>query len=522
MRVFRALALMALFILGACSPAAPAPAPTGGQAPQPAEKRSANQAVKIAQIGLPASMTPESAEHSKSVYWLMYDDIVSLDDKFNATPSVAERWELVNPTTWRLYIRKDLSFPNGDKLTGEDVAFTGQFTVQNKVPPVSQILSVVDVKLVDQYTVDFINKAPDASTLAGLAALWVYPKKYFESVGREGFAAKPMGSGPYELTEFRSADFARFKLRASGHPFRKAVPTEITVQAAPELNTITSGLRTGDIDIALGQFTPDQIQTMTKADIVIEKRFLSNLHAFFPLSGMEARQTPLNDKRVRLALNYAMDKEGLAKSLYKGEALPAGQMGIPSSPFWDPDIKPIPYDPAMAKKLLAEAGYPNGFKLPLGIDFAPQFTDRNVVLAIQSNFRDVGVDLPLIQNENGIHLDKFFGRNGQVLGDLFMLSSPDANGFNSNLRGYYGCEKPPGNVYWCNKTFDEAMAQAAAEPDVAKRAVLMRKASRAMVDDVAQLNLVVIPQYVVYSPKIKGFKWTSDQFYTFDTVYRID
>ena len=321
--------------------------------------------------------------------------------------------------------------------------------------------------------------------MAGLAFAWIMPQKYWESVGRDGYNAKPIGSGPYEMVEYRSGDYGRFKKRTAEHPFRKVIATEVEVRSLTEANSINAGLRTGDLDLAMGQFTGDQIDQYEKMGLVIEKKAAQNVNMLFPQYEREMRNSPTKDKRVRQAINYAIDKEAISKSFFRGEALAVGQLGLPTSPFWDDSIKAYPYDPAKAKSLLAEAGYPNGFELPFGLEFTPQTGQQDVVVAIQGNLRDVGITAKVLNLELAVFLDKFYARNGQQRGDLFFIGSPvDANGFASNVPTGYSCNKAPENIWYCNPDFDKLFVQAVTEPDLAKRADILKKATQINTQDV--------------------------------------
>jgi peptide/nickel transport system substrate-binding protein len=469
---------------------------------------------------MPATMSPESSAAYIQVYWSMYDPPLTMDEKFNIQPWAAEKWTQVNPTTWRITLRKDLTFSNGDKLTADDLEFTGKLMLDTRMPQIVSFGNLTDVKKVDDYNVDFTTKIADASILPGLTGLWIMPKKYYNDQGKSGFAAKPIGSGPYELSDFRTGDIAVFKKRAAEHPFRKPQPAQITFRSINEATQMVNGLKTGDLDILIGQISPDQINQLSQTDAKIESR-LSSVNALL-ISQPESQQrnTPLTNKQVRLALNYAVDKDAIAKNIYQGQAKPNGQLSVPSSPGWDDSVKPFPYDPAMAKKLLADAGYPNGFKLPIGIEFTPLTGNISMLQAVQSNLRDVGIDAAITQYELAAFLDKFYGRNGGTKGDLFMFGTGDGNGFATGIYGYFTCNKPL--AWWCNPEFDKNMEAAVGEPDVAKRGVLLRKASAAIRDDAGLLFLENVPTYVVQGGKMRGFVWTADNLYNFDSAYRVN
>lgn len=511
-------------LFAACAPTLTPTAPTNtGAADSPAEKRSANQVLRVTQRGLPPTLTLDSSNANQPVYWLMYDNLVAMDSKFGLIPQVAERWEQQPGNIWRLFLRKGMIFSNGDPLTANDVVFTIKYIVDRKTTQQPQISAVVDAKVVDEYTVDVINSRPDASTMAGLAHAWIMPQKYWESVGRDGYNAKPIGSGPYEMAEWRNGDFGRFTKRTTEHPFRKVIATEVEVRSLTEATAVSAGLRAGELDIAIGQFTGDQVDQFNSQGLTIFKKAAQNVNMLFPQYEREMRNSPTNNIKVRQAMNYAIDRETMSKTFFSGEAQPVGQLGIPTSPFWDENIKAYPYDPAKAKQLLAEAGYPNGFQLPNGLEFTPQTGQQDLVVAIQGYLRDVGIVGEVKNLELAVFLDKFYARNGQQRGDLFFIGSPvDSTGFASNVPTGYSCNKAPENIWYCNQAFDTQFALAVLEPDIVKRAEILKKATQVNTADVSSIYLFVLPYYVVTQPKIKGFNWRSHPYYNLDDVYRID
>jgi peptide/nickel transport system substrate-binding protein len=298
------------------------------------------------------------------------------------------------------------------------------------------------------------------------------------------------------------------------------IAPQLTFRSITEQTQMTAGLKTGDLDVLFGQISPDQIDLIQKTDAHVESRLTAVNGLLFSQTENQERNTPLTDKRVRLALNYAVDKEAIAKTIYLDTAKPAGQLAVPNSPMWDDSIKAIPYDPKMAKQLLAEAGYPNGFKLPIGLEFTPLTGNPLMMQAVQSNLRDIGVETAVTQYELGVFLDKFYGRNGQNKGDLFMFGTGDGNGFATTIYGYFTCNKPL--VWWCNPEFDKNMELAVGEPDVAKRSVFMRKAAAAIRDDLGMLYLENVPSFIITASKIKGLDWQNDTFYNLDSVYRVE
>ncbi|MCS6803309.1 MAG: ABC transporter substrate-binding protein [Dehalococcoidia bacterium] len=512
------LAVVAV-VAAACAPAPQtAPAQTGG-AQQPQERRAANQTLRVAQIGLPATLSPESSAANIALYSAIYDSMVWVDGKFNVLPRAAERWTQPEPTTWRFTLRRDLTFSNGDRLTAADVEFTLNLIVETRMPQMSQLTNLVGAKMVDDYTVDVMTRVPDASVVPGLLYAWIMPRNYYRSVGKDGFAVKPIGSGPYELVEFRANDIAVFRKRPTEHPYRKPIITDLIIRSITEQTQMVSGLRTGELDVVQGLLSPDIVEQIARTDAKIEYRTTSNISALISQPEMRMRDTPLQDKRVRWALNYAVNNEAIANTLFKGYAIPSAQLSVPNSPGWNDDLKPV-YDPAMARRLLAEAGYPNGFRLPVGIEFTPQTVNPNLAAALQADLRAVGIEAAVTPYELAAFLDKYYGRNNQVKGDLFVQSTGDTNGFMTHAQGLYSCNNAL--HWWCNPEFDRLMQLANAELDVAKRGELMRRAVRVLYDDVAHVHLIISSVFHITSSKVRGFVWDNPAFFTYDDVYKVE
>ncbi|GIW11530.1 MAG: diguanylate phosphodiesterase [Dehalococcoidia bacterium] len=511
-RVRMLVTLVGVVLLLACTPAPSVPAAPVG------ERRAVRQTFTIAQIGLPATLSPESSAANYPVYSALYDALIRLDRASDALPWAAEQWELLTGPVWRFTLRPGLVFSNGDPLTADDVAFTAQTALANRWPIAAALVNVATVRAVDERMVDFEMKVPDASVLPALSGLWVLPRRYYEEVGRDGFAAKPIGSGPYELVEFRGGDLARFRKRATPHPYRAAQPSELLFRSIPEGTAMVAGFRTGELDILLGNLSPDQVELL-KGSAQIETRYSGVNYALFSQAENQQRGTPLTDRRVRLALNYAVDRAALAATVYRGYARPVSQFSVPESLSWNDELSPYPYDPARAKQLLAEAGYPNGFTLPVGIEFTPQTTNPQVATALQSYLRAVGVETAVSSLELAVFLDKFYGRAGQQKGDLFMVTTQAESAYGQNQRTTHDCQRP--NPWWCNPAYERLMEQVQLEPDRARRSALLRQAIAILYQDVAHIDLLAIPTFVVQQPNIRGFLWYASNAQNFDAIFRV-
>jgi peptide/nickel transport system substrate-binding protein len=298
-------------------------------------------------------------------FWILYaihDALVKPMPGNHLTPSLAESWT-VSPDgkTYEFKLREGLKFHNGDPFTGEDVKFSflrtkgaGAKILQDKVR---------EVAIVSPYRVRFLlhEPFPDFMTYYGTLATgagWIVPKKYFEQVGPDGFKKAPVGLGPYKFVS--NTPGVELVMEAYEGYWRKMPSVKrIVFKSVPEATTRVAMLKRGEVDLAYLLDAP-QAQELKK-DPNFKLAFSGGIGTFYlDFFDQWDPKSPWHDRRVRLAANYAIDR----KSLNEAENLGASRLNgsiIPRTFEFALPIEPYPYDPAKAKQLLAEAGYPNGF-----------------------------------------------------------------------------------------------------------------------------------------------------------------
>lgn len=516
------IGLVCILVLSACAP--PAPAPPGGPAAPAEGRRAAVQVIRGADAGLPASASPESVAARMHIFSAQFDALIDFGPNFTLKPAAAERWELLpDESGWRFTLRRDMTFSTGDRMTAADVEFTVNLFIDTNTPQRPLMPNVTRARQVDEFTVDLLTRQRDVSVLYVAPYLYVLPQKYYQQVGRDVFATKPVGTGPFELVEFRTADEIIYRRRAGyEHPYRKPTATEIRWRSVPDTTVALAGVRTGEIDIAVGPFSGDQADQAKREGLNVDVQ-LTTVQSFrFDRNAIERRNSPLQDKRVRQALNYAVDKEAIARTIFRGYAQPTGQMAPPGSLLYDETIRPYPFDVNRAKQLLAEAGYPNGFKVQGPIDYTRAFFLPSLMQAVQSYLRDVGVEVGIEEQEFGVYVDIFFTRGGRTRNEMVAANISDANGFFSLQRGLMTCDLPPANVIWCAPGFDDNYRAAQAETDPARRAAFLRAANRAHVDDVSMIFLVVVPTITITSKKLQGLTLPTPFFWNLDSVVKLE
>jgi peptide/nickel transport system substrate-binding protein len=520
----RPVLLLIALLLAACAPSASPALPT----PEP--MATAPQVLRVLTGFVPAALTPAAGTAAHAMAWTVYDSVTQFGPNFEVRPSVADRWTLsADGTTWTLSLRGDLRWPDGTPLTAADVAFSLEQARLRRWPQAPLLASVVSARASDPATVVLTLRSPDLSVPNNLAYLWVLPQAYIERVGMEEFSRKPVGSGPYELVALEPGVALTVRKRApSGsaevHPFRRPIAEEIRFSAAVDPAQTVARLRRGEADIAaVHSFTATQIDHLRASGMTVKSLPLATIAFAFPDGALQLRESPLRDKRVRLALNYAVDKDAIA-SLFAG-AVPVGQYASPGSQYWDPTAAPYPHDPELAKRLLAAAGFPHGVRLETGIEYQPNLIPTEVALAVQRALAAVAVEAPLVPLEANAYLEKAYGRNGQVKAELFGAATLDSNGFATSMRTFLGCSSPAGGGlggrWYCNREWDRLIAEAVIERDPERRGALMREANRLQREDVPFLFLIVQPGYTVLAPHVRGGQFDYLRMFSLDSVYRV-
>src|SRR5262249_45070292 len=278
-------------------------------------------------------------------------------------PSLAESWTVSKDgLTYEFVVRKGVVFHNGDTLTAEDV----KFSFDRYRGSAAKLLKdkVASVEGVDPYRIRFKLKEawPDFMTFYATpasGAAWIVPKKYVEKVGVEGFKKAPVGAGPYKLVSFNPG--IDLVLEAHERYWRKPPAIKRLVwKTVPEDLTRLAMLKRGEVDIADSLRGPlgEEARRTPRLKLVGLVATATQWRSFGPL--LCGPKSPWHDRRVRLAAALSFDKNAINQAETLGFSKPTGSI-IPSAFEYGLAIPAYPYDPSRSKKLLAEAGYPNGF-----------------------------------------------------------------------------------------------------------------------------------------------------------------
>lgn len=323
---------------------------------------------------------------SMSVADNIFDTLTVRDVNNKLAPGLATKWEAINPQTWRFTIRQGVKFHNGEPLDAAAVAFSiNRLLNPATKSPIVELVHVKAAKVVDANTVDFHMEAPDPIIPAKVSLFGgvIVPPKYIAEKGDAGFAAHPIGTGPFKFVS-RQQDNQIVLEANKSYWGAKPSAEKLVFKIMPSPAAALAALQSGEVDIVTGVTKDAANQMVSASDITVKntpgiRTYVVNLDTI--------KSGPLSKTEVRQALNYAVDVPTLIASVMGGAAVQAPTM-IPSSVFgFDPDVKRYVYDVAKAKELLASAGYPDGFSTT----FSASSVDSTLAQAISGQLAQVGV-----------------------------------------------------------------------------------------------------------------------------------
>lgn len=446
------------------------PPPGGSAAPMAGE-------LVIAQGLFPVSLDPAVATDQATLNVVeQVNEPLVLWTPQGLRPNLATTWKAVAPTTWEVKLRPRVKFTDGEDLTPDVVKFNWQRLQDPNFKPPNWPLArgITDIAAVDKDTVRFTTAEPDPLLpLRSLSQVPLVPMKYLQDHGNQYFAEHPVGTGPYKFQE-RVAD-ERVVLTANAEYWRgRPSLDKVTFLSIPEASSRMAALQTGAADLVT-LVNIDDAPRLSQAGLhVVSQPSLRVMHVILDtLHG-----GPTADKRVRQALNYAVDKDALIRFVLKGYgAKVQGQMLSKDYFGYNPTLKAFPYDPAQAKKLLAEAGYPNGLRITFYAPHGRYMADQQIADAIAGQLKTVGVTAEQQTFEWATYLQKLQAKQLTPMAFLGLALLPDAD----LMLAEHLCGET--YSYYCNKPFDALVLGARHEINPDKRKQMYRQATALEHDD---------------------------------------
>jgi peptide/nickel transport system substrate-binding protein len=489
--------------------------------------------LRIASAFDPQTMDPHGLAllyHSRVAYQL-YDALVNRDAAYKLEPALATGWQMTGPTSWRFKLRPGVKFHDGAPFTADDAVFS----IERARGPTSQrsftLKGITAVKKVDALTIDVQLDAPDAVLPEKLLLIAMMNKAWCQQHGvekaqdyngkQETFAVRHAnGTGPFKLLKYEPD--VQAQLARHAHWWGAADARNGNVQAVNFITiksdaTRLAALTSGEIDLVLDPPFQDverlkkdpKITVTTATDLGTQYLGFDQMRDEL-LHGDVKGRNPFKDRRVRQAVAHAINVELIVQKVLRGQGTPTGSFVAPLVDGHLSELdRRLPYDPARARALLAEAGYPNGFGVTL--DCVNIAWREAVCQASAAMLSQVGIRTRLRSSPT----NQFFPKLSQATASFVEFGWTPATDAWSTLNGLFRTFDPAGGGTfnagrYSNPQLDTLIDAVRTEPDITRRRARVGVALRMIHDDLPLLPLYRRKLNWAMSPRVQVVQWPSD------------
>lgn len=450
------------------------------------------------------SADPHATNDTQSLLVIsqIYDTLLRQNpDTMEPEPCLAETWDNVNDTTIEFKLKQGVKFQNGEEMKASDVKFT--FERALKSSHIKHIVGEIDpekIEVIDDYTIRIGTYKPFSPMIACLAhpSTSILNEKAVNEAG-ENYGQDPVGTGPYKLVKWNKGDSIEFT-RFDDYHGEKAKIKDLVYRVLPEPENRVIELETGGADIVVD--VPATATSRIEKDpnlMLVKKAELSSNYLGFNL-----QKKPFDDVRVRKAICHAIDVNEIVETVYEGNAVPAAGPISPGTLGYNEDLKLHELNIEKAKQLLAEAGYPNGFKATLWTNDKKERLD--IAEIVQNRLREINIEVSVQVLEWGVYLERT--ANGEhdmyLLGWVNNMGDPDGA-----LYGLFSSSKlgTGGNRnFYVSTEVDELLEQGREEFDTEKRKQIYNRCQEIIYND-APCLYINYGEYIYATRKnVKGFR----------------
>ena len=393
----------------------------------------------------------------------VYSTLMDVDDDGNLVPDLAESYEMKSDTEYTFTLRQDACFSDGTPVTAKDVKFT--FDRAKDMPKTKSNTSKIEEVIADDdHHVTFKLTQPYAAfkTIVTSSNLSIVSEAAVTAAGESyGDVDNILGSGEFTVTEWVPNDHYTLA-RNEKYWGEMPITTTITCRVIPEGSARAIALEAGEVDLVWNVDATDCANIEANPDVTL----LSQTSSSIEYLGMNTTKEKFKDVRVRQAINYALDKQAFVDTIIEGRGIVANSYINSMIPGWTDEVEAYPYDPAKAKELLAEAGYPNGFECKIYVNGDVRTRSAQI---IQAQLAEVGITVDISTYEWGALLDSLNAGEHEMFLLGWSNSSFDADGSTYQLF-YSGNHGATGNrAFLTDDKVDELIINAQKESDDTKR-----------------------------------------------------
>lgn len=469
------------------------------------------QTVRIANQGDALSMDPHSLNETLqlSVTGNVYEPLVGRNKDLSLTPMLATSWKQTSPNVWRFELRKGVQFHDGTPFTADDVVFSLARTQVEGSDMKSYTNDFKEVRKIDSHTVEIETKTPFPILPDVLSLVYIMSKKWCETnqatvpvdrrKGVENTASfKANGTGPFRVRERQPNVRTVFTRNGSYWGKIEGNVTEVVFTPIGNDATRVAALLSGEVDV----MEPVPVQDIDRVNSSANTRAVTGPELRTIFLGMDQKRdellysnvkgkNPFKDKRVRQAFYQAIDIKGIKKTVMRGASNPSAQLVGPGINGFQPEMKRLPYDVEAAKKLMAEAGYPNGFEVSMNCPNDRYVNDGRICQTVAANLSRINVKINLQAETKGTYFPKVLRRDTS----FYMLGwTPATYDAHNALNAIMRCvdDKGAGQFNlgaYCNPKVDELTLKVQAETDKNKRNAYIKEAFDLHAADVGHIPL---------------------------------
>ncbi|MBH1977438.1 MAG: ABC transporter substrate-binding protein [Comamonadaceae bacterium] len=469
------------------------------------------QTIRIANQGDALSMDPHSLNESLQLSTTsnVYEPLVGRNKDLSLAPALATAWKQTSPTVWRFELRKGVQFHDGTPFTADDVLFSFARTQMEGSDMKSYTNDFKEVRKINDHTIEIETKTPFPILPDVISQVFMMSKKWCEAnnatgpvdrrKGIENAASfRANGTGPFRLRERQPNVRTVFVRNGSYWGTIEGNVAEVVFTPIGSAPTRVAALLSGEIDV----MEPIPVQDIERVNNNPGTRAITGPELRTIFLGMDQKRdellyssvkgkNPFKDKRVRQAFYQAIDIEGIKKTVMRGASNPSALMVGPGINGFQPDAKRLPYDVEAAKKLMAEAGYPNGFEVSMNCPNDRYVNDDRICQTVAANLSRINVKINLQAETKGTYFPKVLRRDTS----FYMLGwTPTTYDAHNALNALMACvdDKGAGQFNlgaYCNPKVDELTKKIQSETDVTKRNAMIKEAFDLHSADIGHLPL---------------------------------
>jgi len=453
----------------------------------------------------------------------IFDKLVQMDPDSKMIPGIATSWKTIDDKTWEFKLRKGVKFHDGSELTAEDAAFSIDRVAQipnSPGPFVAYTKAIIGKEIVDPYTIRFKYAAPYPLAPNDLSTIYIVSKKVATGATTEDFNSgkAAIGSGRYKFVRYVSGD--RIELaRNDAYWGEKSPWDKVTFKIIKNEASRVAALLSGDVDAIeqppiadLPRLKNDPKFTLSSKIshrvIYFNFDYLARSSPFITAKdGKPLDKNPLLDPRVRRAISKAINRPAIAERVMEGQATPSGQLVSEKLFGHVPGLKAEVFDPEGAKKLLAEAGYPDGFNITIHGPSGRYVNDEKIVQAVAQMLTRVGI----VSKVETAPMAPYSARAAKQEYSFHMVgwgaSTGEASSPLRSLLATFNRDKGLGAVNWgrySNPKVDYLIEQALQQVDDSNRSQMLQQATRLSMEDLGIMPIHF--QYTIWATR-KGVQY---------------